>query len=371
MIRLSRSVLDSQEQLAVAEVIDHGYLGMGRFTAQFEANLRTYLGGGPQVSCVSTGTAALQLALQALNIRAGDEVIVPALTFVASFQAITATGARAVACDVDSTTGFIDIADAEIRLTSRTRAVMPVHYASAAPGMDAVYRLATKHGLRVIEDAAHAFGGSRNGVPVGASGDIVCFSFDGIKNITSGEGGAVVTNDPRVSEAVRDARLLGVERDTEKRYAGQRSWDFDVHEQGWRYHMSNLMAAIGNVQLRKLPQFIQHRREVARRYLEAFSALESAAILTLPYEEMVPHIFVLRVLDGRRDELLAHLRASDIECGVHYKPNHLLTRFRTSYSLPTAERLGREVISLPTHAALTVDEQAAVIAAVKVFFGVK
>lgn len=368
MIRLSRSVLDAQEQRALAEVIDHGYLGMGRFTAQFEAELQAYIGGERNVTCVSTGTAALQLALQALNIGPGDEVIVPTLTFVASFQAISATGARAVACDVNSETGFMDVADAEGRVTNRTRAVMPVHYASAASDLEAVYQFAGRRGLRVVEDAAHAFGGRRSGVMVGASGDVVCFSFDGIKNITSGEGGAIVTGDAQVAAAARDARLLGVEHDTEKRYAGERSWDFDVREQGWRYHMSNLMAAIGSVQLRKLPQFAQQRQAIVRRYLTAFDSVQQLRTLNLPYDEMVPHIFVMRVLDGQRDSLMAHLRDSEIECGVHYKPNHLLTRFRTSYDLPSAERLGREVLTLPIHPALTFDEQSLVITTVRAFF---
>src|SRR5262249_2924062 len=149
----------------------------------------------------------------------GDEVIVPALTFVASFQAVTATGARAIACDVDQATGFMDVADAARRVTPKTKALMPVHYASAAPQLPAVYELARRLGLRVVEDAAHAFGGMQQNCKVGSRGDVVCFSFDGIKNITCGEGGAVVTRDAGVAERIKDARLLGVEKDTEKRYS--------------------------------------------------------------------------------------------------------------------------------------------------------
>ncbi len=360
-VRLSRSVVGIEEQVAVAEVIREGYLGMGRFTQLFEAQLRVHFGGEREVVCVSTGTAALQMALQGLGVGNGDEVLVPSLTFVASFQAVSATGARPVACDVDLATGFLDPADAEQRVTARTRAIMPVHYASAAPGLAAVYSLAGKHGLRVVEDAAHAFGGSLNGAPAGANGDIACFSFDGIKNITCGEGGAVVTADTLVADRVRDARLLGVEKDTNKRYAGERSWDFDVHEQGWRFHMSNLMAAIGSAQLPKLGGFAEHRRGVARRYLEALDGLEDLLTLNLPYDEIVPHIFVVRVLRGRRDGLMHHLRATGIECGIHYKPNHLLSRFRTAYSLPGAERLGAELLTLPMHASLGPEEQEIVV----------
>src|SRR5450759_1400654 len=204
-----------------------------------------FIGGNRQVICVNTGTAALQLAVQACGIGRGDDVLVPTLTFVSCFQAVSATGATPVACEVLRDNGCLDPEDAARRITAHTKAIMPVHYASGAGKLYDVYALAKKHGLRVIEDAAHAFGGTRNGARVGATGDVVCFSFDGIKNITSGEGGAVVTSDAAVANRIKDARLLGVEKDTEKRYTGKRSWEFDVTAQGWRYHMSNVFAALG------------------------------------------------------------------------------------------------------------------------------
>jgi dTDP-4-amino-4,6-dideoxygalactose transaminase len=367
MIRLSRSVVGAAESRALEQVIAEGYLGMGRFTQQFEAQLREYFGGRREVICVSTGTAALQLALQGVGVGSGDEVVVPSLTFVATFQAIAASGARAIACDVNPATGFMDCADAQRRLSTRTRALMPVHYASCAPQLEEVYALAARHRLRVVEDAAHAFACARGGTRVGSSGDVVCFSFDGIKNITCGEGGALVTADPLVAERVRDARLLGVEKDTEQRYRGERSWEFDVRAPGWRYHMSNLMAAIGSAQLERLPAFAARRRELHRRYVEALGDMPAVRLLQLSQDGIVPHIFVMRVPGGRRDALLAHLRARQIECGLHYKPNHLLTRFRTDYALPGAEQLGRELITLPLHAALTAEEQQQVIDAVRSF----
>jgi dTDP-4-amino-4,6-dideoxygalactose transaminase len=213
---------------------------------------------------VVNGTAALQLALQAAGIWQGDEVLVQSLTYVASFQAISATGARPVACDVDAETLCLDWRDAEKRLTPRTKAVMPVHYAGGVGALDEIYAFAEKYGLRVIEDAAHAFGTEYQGKKVGEFGDIVCFSFDGIKNITSGEGGCIVTNDEEVLRKVRDARLLGVEKDTEKRFSGGRSWEFDVTAQGWRYHMSNIMAAIGLEQLKRFPENASQRQVLAK-----------------------------------------------------------------------------------------------------------
>lgn len=272
-VRLSRSVVGEEEKMALARVIDAGFLGMGTEVKLFEEELQEFIGGDKEVICVNTGTAALHLATECLGIGPGDEVLVPTITYVASFQAITAAGAKPVACDVTSDRVFIDLKDAERRLTSRTKAIMPVHYASDSQDMDAVYAFANSHGLRVIEDAAHGFGCKRNGRMVGAEGDVICFSFDGIKNITSGEGGAVVTGDKALSQRIRDARLLGVEKDTEKRYSGQRSWVFDVHHQGYRYHMSNLMAAIGREQLKKLPQFAEQRKRCAARYRRELSLI--------------------------------------------------------------------------------------------------
>ena len=251
MIRLSKSCVGEEEKIALARVIDEGFLGMGKEVQSFEREIAEFIGTELNVICVNTGTAALHLALACLGIGAGDEVLVPSITYVASFQAIAATGARPIACDVTMDKVFIDLEDAEKRITDRTKAIMPVHYGSNSIGIEAVYEFAKRYKLRVVEDAAHSFGCYRNGKKVGASGDIICFSFDGIKNITSGEGGAVVTADNILARRIMDARLLGVEKDTEMRFEGKRSWSFDVRHIGYRYHMSNLMAAIGREQLKK------------------------------------------------------------------------------------------------------------------------
>lgn len=350
MIRLSRSVVGQSEIDAAAFVLTRGFLGMGEEVRDFENELRTYL-NADAVACVSTGTAALQLALQAIGVGPGDEVLLPTLTYVASFQAVSATGATPVACDVREADGLLDLADAERRVTSRTRAVMPVHYASYPGDLDAVYAFARSHGLRVVEDAAHAFGCTHRGRRIGSFGDIVCFSFDGIKNITSGEGGAVVSADPAVMDKVRDARLLGVQHDTEKRYRGERSWDFDVTEQGWRYHMSDIMAAIGRVQLRRFEaEFAPRRIGLAKAYRQGLAGVAGLKLFANDGEGVVPHIFPLRVLDGRRDMLRSALEQAGIQSGIHYKPNHLLTRFGGGApKLPVAEELYGELLTLPLH----------------------
>ncbi len=371
MIRLSKSVIGAAEQAAVAKVLERGFLGTGPETQAFEREIARYLGGGVTAVCVSTGTAALQLAVQACGLGPGDEVLVPSLTYVASFQAISAAGATPIACDVREATGLLNLDDAERRAGPRVKAVMPVHYASAAGDPEDIYVFARQRGLRVIEDAAHAFGCTHQGRKIGSFGDVVCFSFDGIKNITSGEGGAIVSRDPEVIARVQDARLLGVQKDSEKRYKGERSWDFDVTEQGWRSHMSDIMAAIGRVQLGRLePEFKPQRIALAKRYRERLAEIPGVQLFATDLNEIVPHIQPVRILGGRRDRVRQALSEQAIQTGIHYKPNHLLTRYGGgAVSLPVSERLYEELLSLPLHPELSLADVDAVVDCLAVALG--
>jgi dTDP-4-amino-4,6-dideoxygalactose transaminase len=363
-IRLSKSCVGLEESIALSKVVETGYLGMGSEVNLFENELREFIDTDKEVICTNSGTSALHLAVQCLGIGQGDEVLVPSITYLSSFQAISATGAKPVLVDVTENRVFIDLRDAEYRISEKTKAIMPVHYASDSQEMYTVYTFAKKYGLRVIEDAAHSFGSIRNGKIVGAEGDIVCFSFDGIKNITSGEGGAVVTGDRELAELIKDARLLGIEKDTEKRYQGLRSWQFDVNHQGWRYHMSNLMATIGRVQLKKLDKFATHRKKCCNQYLKKLKDLTDISLLDLDYDNNVPHIFVVRVLNGMRDGLMGYLKNNGIECGIHYQPGHTLSLYQVDYKLQNSDKLGTELLSLPLHAELTETEMDEVICAV-------
>jgi dTDP-4-amino-4,6-dideoxygalactose transaminase len=232
---------------------------------------------------------------------------------------------------------------------------MPVHYASNPAGLDATYDFARKHALRVIEDAAHAFGCRHKGRRIGSFGDVICFSFAGIKNITCGEGGCIVTADPEAAGRCRDARLLAVQNDSQARYSGARSWDFDVIDQGYRYHMSNIMAAIGRVQLGRLEnEFGPQRVRLAALYREGLADLPGLAFLNRePEDAIIPHIMPVRVLHGRRDAVKAALAGAGIPTGMHYKPNHLLSRYGGGEtSLPVTERLYNELMTLPLHPGL-------------------
>jgi len=368
-IRVSKSCVNLQEAQALRRVIlEDGYLGMGQEVCHFEKELGGFLKNKVQVTCVNSGTAALHLAVMSV-IGPGDEVLLPSFTFVASFQAITAAGGQPVACDIDPDTLTIDLNDAAGRLTKKTRAIMPVHYSGGVGDLKAVYAFARKHKLRVIEDAAHAFGTTYQGKRVGSFGDIVCFSFDGIKNITCGEGGAVVTKDKKVVEFVKDARLLGVRKDTEKRFKGQRSWEFEVLHQGYRYHMSNLLAAIGRVQLKKFLRFAPVRQTLAKEYQKKLARISGLEFVERDYNTVVPHIFPLLVKNGRRDALRIFLQEKGIETGIHYYPNHWLKFFsKKNVHLPATERIYSEILSLPLHPGISHVDQRRVIAAIGEFF---
>jgi len=365
MIRLSKSCLSRLEKESVAKVLDSEFLGMGSEVKKFEDDLTEFF--GRPVLCVSTGTAALHLALQAIGLGKGDEVLVQSLTYVASFQAISATGAKAVACEVNLDNLCIDLDDAKTKLTKNTKAIMPVHYSGGVGDLYEVYLFAEKHGLRVIEDAAHAFGTKYNGEKVGSFGDITCFSFDGIKNITSGEGGAVLTNDKKVAQRLKDDRLLGVQKDTEMRYNGQRSWDFDVYNQGFRFHMSNINAAIGIEQLKKIDFFKRKRQEIAQHYIKNLKKIKYIDFLKIDFLEIIPHIFVVKT--SKRDELKEYLAGNGIECGIHYKPNHLLSKYDFDITLPITEHIYSEILTLPCHTDLTTEEQNFVIDSIRKFYG--
>jgi len=305
--------------------------------------------GRPAV-CVVNGTAALHLALQAAGIGLGDEVLVQSLTYVSSFQAISATGAKPVACDVDAETLCLDWKDAEKRVTPNTKAIMPVHYAGGVGALNQIYAFAEKYGLRVIEDAAHAFGTIYQGKKVGGFGDIACFSFDGIKNITSGEGGCIVTEDEDILQKVCDARLLSVEKDTENRFSGNRSWEFNVKEQGWRYHMSNIMAAIGLEQLKRFPELAKKRKLLAKKYSEILQNYPQIHPIQKDYIDIVPHIFVVQVkgLDSW-ERLQENMQSEGVQIGLHYKPNHHLDYYNnTSHDqLIVTDNIIQELVTLP------------------------
>ncbi|MGI9591752.1 MAG: DegT/DnrJ/EryC1/StrS family aminotransferase [Myxococcota bacterium] len=357
-IQLQRPYLGEAELAAVREVFESGYLGMGPVAARFERRVAGLLGAS-HVVAVNTGTSALHLALEALELPEGSEVIVPSLTYVATIQAILAARLVPVFCEAREQDLNLDVDDATARITPRTGAILPVHYAGVPCAMDRLMALAAERGLRIVEDAAHAFGSSSKGQPVGRLGDVTCFSFDPIKNVTCGEGGAVVTEDQAVAERVRRLRVLGIDPATRQ-----------VGGPGWRCHLPDVNAAIGLAQLDRMSEHAARKREIAARYDAALAGLPGIALLEHDLSETFPFFYVIRVLDGRRQELVAHLSERGIGSGVHYPANHLQPVFeRSDLRLPRTERLCEEILTIPLYVGLSDAELARVIEALRDFCG--
>jgi len=359
MIKLSKSSISKVEEKLVQKVLRSEYLGMGKQVSIFEKKIENFF-SRPCV-CVNSGTSALQIALFAIGIKSGDEIIVPSLTYVASFQSISALGAVPVACDVTLDDLTIDIIDLKKKITKKTKAIMFVHYAGGYNSLNKLYKIARQKKLRIIEDAAHAFGNRfKDGKKVGSFGDVVCFSFDGIKNITTGEGGCIITKDKKVLKAAKNARLLGVENETSFRFKNQRQWNFDVKNQGWRSHMSNILAAIGIGQLKRFNYLANTKKKLANYYDSKLRNEKNIILLNRNYHKIVPHIYPIRVKNLKdRKKLQVFLIKKGIQIGYHYQPNHLLSFFLNKIknkNLKNTDILSKELISLPLHADLKLKE---------------
>ena len=359
MLRLSMASVGEEELQALKKVLfETVNFGLGVHVKEFEDEIKKFLNHKElEVVCVNTGTSALHLALESLSFPVGSEVLVPSLTFLASYSAISAAGLKPVSCEVTFPDCHIDVHDMEKRITEKTVAIMPVAYAGCDFDRKNLYEIANKHKLRVIEDDAHAFGSlNHDAVLFGASGDVVCFSFDGIKNITCGEGGAIVTKDKDLAHKIRVRRSLGIEKDVELRYQGTRAWDYDVSVQGFRYHMSNLNAVIGSEQLKKLGKFQIKKQKLLEAYLETINSLALTDFL-IPTQKAktsdILHIFSCVLPEGLdRVKFRSVMSAAGFETGIHYPPNHLHTYYKTDYSLPVCENLGSRLVSFPFHPAV-------------------
>ncbi|MDD2773174.1 MAG: DegT/DnrJ/EryC1/StrS aminotransferase family protein [Elusimicrobiales bacterium] len=347
MIPVSRPSMGKEELEAVGKVFETGWLGLGSTVLEFENKLKEYTGAKNAIA-VTNGTAALHIALDGFGVGPGDEVIVPSLTFAATIQAILAVGATPVFCEVMPQTLNVDIKDVENRVTPRTKAIMPVHYCGNACDMDALLKIADARGIKIIEDAAHAFGTVYKGKKIGGFGHCACFSFDAIKNITCGEGGAVLLPDDAIAEKIRRKRVLGIDKDTWARYQNKRLWFYEVVDTGYRYHMSNINAAIGLVQFGKLDKFLARKREITKNYDAAFQNMASVLPLENDHENTAQFCYILRVVK-ERDAFMEFLKERGAATGVHYIPNHeqpVFKRFAKG-PLPVTELLGAQICTLP------------------------
>ena len=355
----------------LTDALHIGWLGMGNITKQFEEKIANYLELNDRyVVATNTGTSALHLALLAADVGSGDEVITPSFNYVADHQAIHMTGADVVMCDIRYDNLGIDCNKAEKLITRKTKAIIPLHFSGIPCDQEGVYKLAEKYGLRVIEDAMHAFGTTINGKKIGGYGDITCFSFDPVKIITSIDGGCVVVNRQDELEKLHRFRILGVDKDTTERYKNKRAWDYDVVSHGYRYHLNNIMASIGLSQINKIDEFITSRQNVCRLYSSAFNKIGDIEVFNTDYSNISPFIYCLRITNSKREDLIAHLDKLNIDVGIHFIPVHKHSYFLNCRSgdMSVTNKVVSEVLTLPLHSNMKPEYIERVIDGVTSFF---
>lgn len=362
----------------IAEVVDalrSGWVTTGPKTRQFEQEFSAYLGGGVESIAVNSATAGLHLALEALGVGPGDEVVTTTHTFTATAEVIRYLGATPVFVDVLEDTLCIDPAAVRNAITPRTKVVMPVHYAGLAADMTAISAIAKEFNLAVVEDAAHAFPTTHAGQLIGTlESDITVFSFYANKTMTTGEGGMLVTRRPEVAARARTMRLHGINRDAFDRFTAKvPSWYYEVVAPGFKYNLTDIASSLGIHQLRKADGFRRRRDAIAAEFQQAFKDLP----LRLPAQAASGdlhawHLYVVRLADVAltRDEFIERLYAHGIGCSVHYIPLHLHPYWRDTFQLrpemfPVSQRAYERMVSLPLYSRMTDDDVAHVIATVR------
>ncbi|MBZ4185600.1 DegT/DnrJ/EryC1/StrS family aminotransferase [Thermomonas sp. RSS23] len=357
-VQLFKLNYDQREADAVADVIRSGWLTMGERTVAFEREFAAYLGAGTMAAAVSNGTAALHLALLALDIGPGDEVIVPAQTFVADINAVMLVGATPVMADCTSFEDWnMDPADIERKITDRTRAVLIVHYAGVPCDMDAIVSLCQRKGLKLIEDCAHAPGASYKGRSVGTFGDVGCWSFFTNKNLSVGEGGMVTTRSDDLDREMRYLRSHGMTTLTLDRHKG-RAVTYDVVRPGLNYRIDEIRAALGLVQLAKLDAANASRRKIVEAYRREIGGLEGVALPFPDRDDRVAssHIFPILLREGiERLEVVESLKADGVQSSIHYPAIHHFTAYSGMDlgATPIADEVAKRELTLPLYPDMT------------------
>jgi len=357
-----RPCIDQEEIDAVVDTLRSGWLTMGPKTRAFEEAFAAAVDAVHAVA-VSSATAGLHLAFDALGIGPGDDVLVPTLTFASTAATVIHVGARPLLVDCEPDTLNVSVADAARKWTPQTKAIVPVHFAGHPCDMDPILALARQHGAAVVEDAAHAVPARYRGRRIGSLGELTVFSFYATKNLTTGEGGMVTTAVPELAERVRSRRLHGMTRDAWKRYSKEGSWRYDIAYPGFKYNMTDMNAAMGLVQLKRLPAMQAERQRLVAAYRAALADVSAVELPTCrPEIEHAWHLFIVRVrpeqLRVGRDDVIQELNAAGIGTSVHFIPLHEHSYYRDvlgvdAAALPTATAEWQRIISLPLYPGMT------------------
>jgi len=353
-IRLFKPQLSNEAIAAVTEVLKEGWLGLGSRTEEFEKAFAQFI-GAPYCIGLNSGTSALHLVLRLLNLPPGSEVITTALTFVSTNHVLLYEKLLPVFSDVQIETGNIDVKSIREKLTPRTKAIMIVHYGGYPCDLNEIYALGKEYGIPVVEDCAHACGATYRGKRIGSLGSFQAFSFNPVKNLPMGDGGALIVKSSNHNQKLKRLRWLGINKNTyHTSRSGKRGGEHEVIDVGFKYHMNDINAAIGLCELRNLENNNRRRKEIAQKYKDELRKVKGITLLKYKKDrDSSNHLFCF--LADNRNDLVNKLLSMGIETGVHYKRNDLYPMYRTS-NLPNTEYFSNAVISLPMHLELT-DEQ--------------
>ncbi|MDP3147691.1 MAG: DegT/DnrJ/EryC1/StrS family aminotransferase [Ignavibacteria bacterium] len=368
-----RPFINDEEINEVVATLKSGWLSMGPRTIQFEDDFRNYIGADYSVS-VNSWTAGGHLSLEAFGLKPGDEVIVPTMTFPATAEIVYYFGAKPVIVDVDKDTLNLSISEIEKAITKKTKVIIPVHYAGQPADLDEINQIAKAYNLKVIEDAAHSLPSYYKGKKIGSISDVTVFSFYATKTLCTGEGGMICSNNEEFSERTRLMRMHGMNRDAWKRYSDACSWYYEIVAPGFKYNFTDLQAALGIVQLRKVDQMLEMRKHIASLYTKELCGNEFISLPVIKSDrETSWHLYPIRLnleaLKIGRNDFINELKDLGVGTGVHFMPVHQHQFYKDSLSLnnsdfPVANDAFERLISIPIYPGLTDAEVTKVIEAV-------
>jgi len=370
----SLPLLGEEERNELQKTLDSGWITTGPKTRQFEMDFKKYIGSKYAIA-VSSCTAALHLSLAAIGVDDGDEVVTTPFTFAATGNVVVHQKAKPVFVDISKQTLNVDPEKIEKKITAKTKAIIPVHFAGQPCDMDEILKIARRRGILVIEDAAHAVGAEYKGEKIGTIGDITTFSFYPIKNITTGEGGMVTTNNKKWADKIRVLSLHGITSNAWKRYSSKGSWYYEIMFPGYKYNMTDMQASLGIHQLKKLPKFLESRTKFTKIYDKAFNSIPQ--IILPRVDKKVKHarhlytvLLNLKSLRINRDDFIKELYAENIGASVHFIPLHLHPYYKKSFGykkgdFPNAEYIYERIISLPLYPKMCEEDVHNVIEAVE------